>query len=194
MAQLITTSTGLPVKTVPSDYVAPTGYEVVATDPDGELVTPKYESEAWVESALPAEIADALAAAKVSGYASIDSAEGRYRHDIFEGVVDGYRVYEYVVSLLESAAVNSIADYPQITGANKEVLSRKAAKRGTTEAAEAATANDHYTLFRAAIGDTAGIRVKHKDSVAAATDQAGIGAAVAAYTAEMDAYVASLAA
>lgn len=151
-------------------------------------------AETWAEGLTGTDLDDALTAYKAAKVVLIDGIETKYRTGIFSGGVDGFRAYEYVISLLEAADVLTISDYPGISGSRRNILAKKASAHGggATETTEATAVDSTYESFRDIIGDTAGIRVKHKDAITAATDRAGVDAAVAAYVAEMDAYIAAL--
>jgi len=171
---------------IPPGYVeAPSGTRIGDTDnEDGTFTSPS--------TTLPALSGSELTNYQLKICSSIDRLEKVYRTTIFKGEIDGFRAYEYIVSLLEMATVLTNSNYPQISGADKELLTNKAGKRSTTETAEATVVSNTYVEFRAIIGDTAGIRTKHKDSVNAATDRAGCDAGIAAYVAEIDTYILAL--
>jgi len=173
----------------PDGYIAaPGGTSIGDTNNNGTFATPAPPTP-------PALTASELEAYKLDINSKIDSLEKIYRSTIFEGDIDGFRAYELIISLLEMADVLTDATYPKITGASRELLAKKASKRSTTETAEATDISNTYINFRAIIGETAGIRTKHKDvnnDDVATTDKAGCDAVLVAYISEMDAYILAL--
>ena len=132
-----------------------------------------------------------LATAKKKAEDLLDSTEAVYRAQVL-GAIDPWRVIEYVEKIFESAAVQAIADLPQVGGTEKVLIPAQAARRSTDEATEAARIKTEFDAMRNFISVSAVARVAAKDAVTAATDQAGIDAAVAAYITEMDGVIAAL--
>jgi len=162
----------------------------VGFDYDGTVFT------APVPPTPTALTAPQLAAYRLEIESKIDGLEKIYRREIFQGDIDGFRAYEYIVSLLEAEGVLVNNDYPHITGTGKGLLTAKASKKpASTESDEATIVDSTYVQFRTIIGETSGIRGKHKDVLkdeVATTDKAGCDAVVVDYVTEMDAYIAGL--
>lgn len=151
-----------------------------------------WNGTAVVEGATQQELDASLAAVKLAAESEIDDAENVYFDSIFGGSVKGVRAYEYMLSVLEAAAVLAQSTVPQITGDAKNVLASKAAQRATTEAAEAQIVWDKFMQFKDILGNMSGIRTRNKDAKNAATTKAGVAAAVAQYHTDMQAFIASL--
>jgi len=158
----------------------------------GIYVKPKVINGVVTEGATSDEQNAVLAAAKVAAEEAIDDAENAYLEKLFGGKVRGARSYEYMLSVLEAAGILAQNTVPQITGASKNILNKKAAQRQTTEVAEAQIVWNKFMQFKDVIGVFSGIRTRNKDVKNAATTKAAVDAAVAQYHADIQAFLATL--
>jgi len=161
------------------------------------FVKPKVVDGVVVEGATSEETTSNLAAYKTRAVKSIYRKQGKYRGDKLGHLDDDpWMASEHTLKTLDAHGQLNTPTAPQLTGVSKKLLPAQISVTGPTlgetEASEAAVVVTKSLYAAEILGKTAGFRKTRKAAIEAATTKAAVDAEIAAYDAEMVAYLASV--